>query len=138
MEASAYKTFQVVAPKGTHLVPATCEEAECLAYRNGWRMKIDLQTPLGEKQAYYIKHHSGRSYKIVDQKDGLVTLEFRSGQPCFTQHQVRNELPEIFRVKGGDFRGNPLRTPTRTTRPELWIEEFAENQATIAEAIKKG
>lgn len=137
-EASAYKTFQIVSPKKTHLVKATCEEAECASYKNGWRMKLDLGTPLGQQQAHYIKHISGRSYKVIDQRDGLVVLEFSGGQPCFTQHEVRNELPEIFRIKGGDFRGNPLGTPTRTTKPELWIEEFAENQAKIAEAIEKG
>jgi hypothetical protein len=45
----------------------------------------------------------------------------------------------VYRVKGGDFRGNPLRTPTRTVnRPELWVEEFAENQDRIKQAIEKG
>src|SRR3546814_4928795 len=77
-------------------------------------MTIDLGTDLGQKQAHYIKHQAGRSYKKISAQDGVVVLEFASGQPCFQEHRVRNDLPEVFRVKGGDRRGNPLRTPTRS------------------------
>lgn len=137
--ADKYQTFQIVAPKDTHTVPATCEEVECAQYARGWKMKIDLQSPLGQKQAFYIKHHSGRSYREVDNRDGLVTLEFRSGQPCFQEHRKSIERDPLFRVKGGDARGNPLRLPTRThKKPEFWVEEFAENQDRIATAIEKG
>jgi hypothetical protein len=135
----SFQTFGIVAPKETHTVPATCEEVECEQYVRGWQMKIDLGTDLGQKQAYYIKHHSGRAYKVIDQYDGLVTLEFRSGQPCFREHRKSIERDPIFRVRGGDARGNPLRTPTRVhKKPEFWVEEFAENQDRIATAIEKG
>lgn len=134
-----FQTFQVVAPKETHSVPASCEEVGCEMYANGWRMVLDLGTDQGQKQAYYIKHHSGRSYKVAGQRDGLVELTFRSGQPCFEEHRVAVERDPIFRVKGGDARGNPLRTPTRVhKRPEYWVEEFAENQERIASTIEKG
>lgn len=135
----AVQTFQVVAPKSTHTVRVSCEQYECAQYARGWRMKIDLNTDLGQKQAHYIKHQSGRSYKVVGQQDGMVELEFKGGQPCFAEHRVRNDLPEVYRVKGGDFRGNPLKTPTRVhKKPEFWVEEFAENQDRIARAIQKG
>lgn len=137
--ARAMQTFQVVAPKSTHTRVGTCEEVECRAYKNGWQMKIDLGTELGQRQARYIKHDSGRAYKVIDQRDGLVTLEFSGGQPCFAEHRVRLERPEIYRVKGGDFRGNPLKIPTRVhKKPEFWVEEFAENQDRIAKAIERG
>lgn len=139
MPARSMQTFQIVAPKETHTRPATCEEAECPQYLRGWRMKIDLQTDLGQKQAYYIKHHSGRAYKVIGQRDGLVELEFSGNQPCFGEHRVRIDRPEIYRVKGGDYRGNPLRTPVRThKKPEFWVEEFAENQDKLKTAIEKG
>lgn len=139
MPARAYKTFQIASPESTHTRPATCEEVECQQYAKGWVMKIDLGTELGQKQAHYIKHQSGRSYIIRDQRDGLVTLEFHANQPCFQQHKVRLERPEIYRVKGGDYRGNPLKTPTRVhTKPEHWVEEFAANQEAIAEAHRRG
>lgn len=139
MPARAYQTFQILAPKKTHTVEASCEDVECEQYARGWRMKIDLQTDLGQRQAHYIKHLSGRAYKVVSQRDGLVELEFAPNQPCFQQHRKRNELPEKYLVKGGDHRGNPLKTPTRVhKKPEFWVEEFAENQDRIARAIEKG
>jgi hypothetical protein len=139
MPAQGMQTFQVTAPKSTHTRKASCEEVECPQYARGWRMRIDLNTDLGQEQAYYIKHQSGRSYKVISQKDGMVELEFRGGQPCFQDHRVRNSLPEIYRVKGGDFRGNPLRTPVRThKKPEFWVEEFAENQDRLKTRIERG
>lgn len=137
--ANAMQTFQVKAPKSTHTRAATCEEVECQQYARGWRMQIDLNTDLGQRQAHYIKHQSGRSYKVTDQKDGMVTLEFRGGQPCFQEHRVRNDLPEKFLVRGGDYRGNPLRTPTRVhKKPEFWLEEFQENQDRIKTIHERG
>lgn len=137
--ASAMQTFQVLAPKSTHTVPATCEEVECDQYARGWRMVVDLETELGQKQAYYIKHSSGRKYTVVGQQDGLVTLEFAKEQPCFREHRRRIARPEIYRVKGGDSRGNPLRTPVRThKKPEFWVEEFAENQDRLKTQIERG
>lgn len=137
--AQAYQTFQILAPKDTHSVPATCEEVECEQYARGWMMKIDLGTELGQRQAHYIKHSSGRAYEVTNQQDGLVTLTFRSGQPCFREHRKAIERDPVYRVKGGDARGNPLRLPTRVhKKPEFWVEEFAENQQTIADAVEKG
>lgn len=137
--AESFQTFQIVAPKDTHTVPATCEEVECEQYARGWMMKIDLGTELGQRQARYIKHSSGRAFTWENSPEGLVTLTFRSGQPCFQEHRKAIERDPLFRVKGGDKRGNPLRTPTRVhTKPEFWVEEFAENQQTIADAVKEG
>ena len=139
LPARDMQTFEIASPVSTHTRPGTCEEVECQAYANGWKMVIDLGTDLGQKQAYYIKHHSGRSYTVESQQDGLVTLIFKADQPCFQEHRVRLERPEIYRVKGGDFRGNPLKTITRVhKKPEFWVEEFAENQERLQQAIEKG
>jgi hypothetical protein len=135
----AMQTFQVTAPKATHTRRATCEEVECPQYLRGWRMKLDLGTELGQKQAYYIKHSSGRAFKVVSQRDGLVELEFKPNQDCFAEHRVRIDRPEIYRVKGGDYRGNPLRTPVRThKKPEFWVEEFAQNQDRLRTLTERG
>lgn len=137
--AEAYQTFQIVAPKDTHTVPASCEDVECDQYARGWMMKLDVTTELGQRQAYYIKNHSGRAYKVTSLVDGLATYEFRSGQRCFQEHRKAIERDPLFRVRGGDRRGNPLRVPTRThKKAEFWVEEFATNQDRIAEAQKKG
>lgn len=139
LPASAMQTFQVTAPISTHTRQATCEEAECAQYARGWRMTIDLNTDLGQKQAYYIKYHSGRSFKKISADAGMVELEFKGGQPCFREHRIPLDRPEIYRVKGGDHRGNPLRTPVRThKRPEYWLEEFQENQDRLKTQIEKG
>lgn len=134
-----YKTFQVVAPISTHTEVISCEQAECPQYARGWKMTIDLNTDLGQKQAHYIKNLAGRSYKKLSAVNGLVELEFAANQPCFGEHRVRIDRPEIYRVKGGDFRGNPLRTPTRThKRPEFWLEEFQANQDRLKTAEERG
>ncbi len=139
LPAHAMQTFQIVAPESTHWRKASCEEVECQAYKNGWRMRVDLQTPLGQAQARYIKHDSGRKYKIIGQQDGIVELEFAPNQPCFSEHRVRTDRPEVYRVKGGDFRGNPLKTLTRVhKKPEFWVEEFAENQDRLKTQIERG
>lgn len=139
LPATAMQTFQIVAPKETHTRGASCEDVECQAYKNGWRMRIDLQTPLGQAQGRYIKYDSGRSYKVIGQQDGIVELEFAPNQPCFAEHRVRTDRPEIYRVKGGDHRGNPLKTLTRVhKKPEFWVEEFAENQDRLKTQIERG
>lgn len=136
--AEAYQTFEIVKPKDTHTVEASCEEVECQAYANGWKLMVDLGTDLGQKQAYYIKYHSGRSY-TYDQRDGLVTFVFRSGQKCFQEHRRDLERDPVFRVKGGKDGRNPLKLPTRVhKKAEYWVEEFALNQQTIADAVEKG
>lgn len=138
--AEHYQTFQVVSPTATHTKLVACgEDVDCAAYRGGWKMTIDLGTELGQRQAYYIKHHSGRSYKVIRQVDGIVELEFAANQPCFAEHRVRLDRPEVYRVKGGDARGNPLGILTRThKKPEFWVEEFAENQDRVNKIIEKG
>lgn len=134
-----YQTFQIVTPESTHTRRGTCEEVECRAYLNGWKMRLDLGTEMGQRQAAYIKHRSGRAYKVVAQHDGLIDLEFSPNQDCFAEHRVRLERPEIYRVKGGDHRGNPGRHLTRVhKKPEFWVEEFAENQDRINQVKQKG
>lgn len=134
-----YQTFQVTSPIATHTRRATCEEVECGAYLRGWKVVVDLDTEIGQKQAHYIKFSSGRSYKVDGHEGSLVTLVFKANQDCFSEHRVPVGRPEIYRVKGGDHRGNPLRTVTRVhKKPEYWVEEFAENQDRIKKIREKG
>lgn len=133
------QTYQILAPKDTHWRPATCEEVRCRAAENGWKMILDLTTDLGQRQARYIKHHSGRRYEIAEQRDGLVTLIFRGGQECFSEHKVRTDRPEVYRVRPGDRRGNTTGRPARVhTKPEHWIEDFQENSARLNQLAERG
>ena len=137
--AEHMQTYVIDAPVGTHTRRASCEEVLCGAYQRGWRMKLDLTTDMGKRQAHYIKHNSGRRYEIVDQHDGLVTLHFPAGQKCFKEHQVRTDRPEIYLVKGGDHRGNPRGQKTRVhTKPEHWVEDFQENTDRLKTLAERG
>lgn len=137
--AENMKTYGIEAPVSTHWRNATCEEVECPQHTKGWYMDIDLSTQLGQQQASYIKHNSGRYFTWEKLPENLVRLTFPAGQNCFQQHKARLDREERYVVKGGDFRGNPRGTPTRVhTKPELWVEDFQENQEAILDIHRKG
>jgi hypothetical protein len=139
MRPQDYTTYRIISPRRTHFGPATCEDVECDAYVKGWSSLIDEATELGQKQAHYIRTNSGRSFTESRTPAGLTEFIFRPGQPCFRQHVYRNELPAIFRVEGGDFRGNPLRIqPVTHTRPEFWVEDFQEHQDKVKTVLERG
>src|SRR6266540_2045312 len=130
LPAGAMKTYQVIAPKATHFRNATCAEIYCSNYLNGWKTEIDESSELGQKQAYYIRNSSGRHYK-EDRSvaAGLTIFVFEAGQQCFSQHQVRLDKPEIYLVKGGDWRGNPAGIETKKhSSPDDWVDDFANHQ----------
>jgi hypothetical protein len=134
----AYKTYGIRAPKETHFRPATCGEVDCSAYLYGWKTTIDEGTVLGRMQAHYIRKESGRRYE-EEWNNGLTTFYFEAGQHCFAQHQTALEREPIFLVKDGDWRGNPRRTNPRIhTKPEHWVEDFAEHQQALKERIEHG
>jgi hypothetical protein len=138
MPAGSYKTYQLSAPRSTHFRPATCADVDCEAYLFGWQTTIDESTDLGRRQADYIRHKSARHF--IENQDGRLTVfTFEPGQTCFAQHQVRLERPPLFIVRGGDWRGNPRgEQPRYHSRPEFWVEDFADHQAKLAEQLEKG
>ncbi len=139
MPAANYKTYSITAPISTHFRAATCEETNCPNLANGWASVIDESTDLGQKQAHYIRKQSGRKFIETRNEAGLTRFEFASGQTCFTPHKVRLERPEIFRVRGGDYRGNPRNTPVVTHKnAEDWRDDFANHQAQLATRLDQG
>lgn len=139
MRPGDYMTYRVVCPKVSHFGPATCEDVECVNYLNGWASMIDEGSELGRKQAHYIRSSSGRSFTESRTPEGLTQFTFRPNQPCFKEHVYRNELPPIFRVQGGDFRGNPLGIrPVTHKRPEDWVEDFALHQDKVKTILERG
>lgn len=137
--AENYQTFQIKAPVSTHWRPATCEEVDCANAEFGWKSVIDESTDLGKQQAHYIRKLSGRKFREQRLETGLTEFLFASGQPCFAQHKTRLDRQELYIVKGGDWRGNPRRTPQRQhTKPEHWVEEFAEHQDKIKQLHERG
>ena len=139
LPAQAYRTYEIAAPRSTHWRDATCDEVGCHHHQYGWRTVVDETTTLGQRQAHYIRAESRRRFGEHRDEAGLTVFEFAPGQPCFAKHRTRVERPELYLVTGGDWRGNPLGTPTRRhTRPELWVEDFQENQDALITRIERG
>lgn len=136
---AVYQTFQIAAPVATHWREATCEQVDCPGYLYGWRSVIDERTDLGQAQAHYIRHDRSRKHDEERMPDGLTAFTFEPGQTCFDTHQARVERPELFVVRGGDWRGNPTGVEPRLHKnPDFWVEEFAENQDRVATVIERG
>lgn len=143
LPAHAYKTYQIAAPRSTHFRRATCAEVGCINHANGFKVPVDETTELGQRQAYYIRHDRTRSYTEyrgeVAGETGLTVFQFPAGTVCFAQHQMRLDRPELFLVRLGDHRGNPTgERPYQHSRPELWVEDFAEHQQKLADHQERG
>ena len=133
----AYKTYELQAPLSTHWRPATCEEVDCDAYRNGWVTKLDVSTELGARQAEYIRMRSGRTFHdVTPLNSALVELMFPAGQRCFRQHRVPLEREPLCIVRGGDWRQQLGQR--RVLRADDWVDDFATHQDNLAQQIQKG
>lgn len=140
MAPAAYKTYALQLPKVTHYRKATCQEVECEAYARGWVTKIDVSTPLGQRQARYIVDHSNRKFTETTAINSSVIREFMfpHGQQCFADHQVPLEREPLYVVRGGDWRGNPRNEHRTHVRAADWVEDFATHQQNIVDEIERG
>jgi hypothetical protein len=120
-----FKTYEIIAPLSTHFRPATCEEVECEAWRNGWR----TIAPMSSEAAQYIKSGaSGRRFEETTSIDStMAEFLFAPGQKCFAadRHRVPLEREPLYVARGGDARGNPMRERRVHTRASDWQEDFA-------------
>lgn len=134
--AAAYRTFAITSPLATHFRPATCAEVDCPHYLNGWTTAV----PAGSKDEAVIRR-AGRHFTEQRQGEGFIQFTFPGGQPCFraATHRVSLQRPENFLVLGGDFRGNPLRTPAiQHRKPEFWVENFQDDLDRMTAAKERG
>ncbi|NUP18434.1 MAG: hypothetical protein HOZ81_20585 [Streptomyces sp.] len=138
LPVEAYKTYRVTSPLATHWRAATCAEVDCPAHVNGWQSTIDETTILGQQQAFYIRKQSGRRFTEERPEAGLTRFRFEAGQRCFGQHQVPLGRPELYLVRGGDWRGNPTGELRQHTNAQDWIDDFGEHQDNLADQIRKG
>lgn len=141
MPAQAYKTYGWSQPARTHFRPATCDEVDCDAYRNGWVTTVDLSTDLGQRQYEYITHDRTRGCSMQRVSMTLVKFVFRPGNRCFRSgdHKLPVGRPATLYVAEGDWRGNPRGIPVRVHRtPENWVEDFALHQDRLATVIQRG
>lgn len=154
LPAAEMKTYAIEAPP-CNFRRATCDEVECSAMANGWVTRVDESTELGQGQAHYIRHDSGRQFTETRERADvpdlpeyvgvlgaeLTVFTFPAGQPCFRQasHRVPLERPELFVVREGDWRGNPRGIPVyRHTRPEFWVEDLHEHTDKLITLHERG
>lgn len=135
MPAGAYKTYQIAAPLSSHFRPATCAEVDCPDYLRGWRVRWEPLTP----ELRHAATTSGRRYRLEVVSATESWLLYEAGQPCFRagEHRKRLERPELFVVRGGDHR-QAIGETRRHTRPEDWVDDFANHQDRIASAQRRG
>lgn len=132
------KTYGIFAPLETHFRDGTCEEAGCLAWRAGWQTIVDETAELGQRQARYIRKQARRSFTESRSPVGTV-FDFHPGQRCFrAPHRIRIERPEIFVVRGGDWRGNPRGDRRVHVSADDWVDDFANHQDGIAQRVQRG
>lgn len=131
-----YKTYQIVSPISTHWEPASCAQVDCPEYLNGWRVRIEGLPA----EMVHTARTAGRKFTELEVAPNEHWLVFEAGQPCFRAQLHRRLLDkqEIFIARDGDFRGNPTGQVRRHTRPEFWVEDFAEHQDRLARQIQQG
>jgi hypothetical protein len=137
LAAAQMKTYAIEAPAATHFRAATCEQAGCEAYRQGWQLRKEVLSP----ELLHAVETSGRSYTEMPVRDGETWLVFAPGQPCFraAAHRVRLDRPELYVVRGGDWRGDPMNVGTQVhSGPDAWADDFATHQDKLANEGKKG
>ena len=134
LPVEAVKTYSIRQPADT-AVKAVCEQVGCEAWRHGWRSLIDEGTSLGRQQADYIRTESRRTFREGRTNGGLTVFTFESGQRCFADHQTR---PEIYVVRGGDWRGNPRGEFLQHTRAADWVDDCANHQIKLADRLAQG
>jgi hypothetical protein len=153
LPVTAMKTYGIKVPlTERYFRPATCAEADCSYYLHGWESPIDESTEQGQEQAWYIRNRSGRRFtEDRDQKPGLTVFKFEAGQQCFADkrrgaianmdpgrhHAVRVGRPELFIVRGGDWRGHTGESRQHANADD-WVDDFANHQLRLADQIEKG
>lgn len=135
----AMKTYALVQPLRTHTREVTCREVECRGYRLGFSITCDVKSELGQRQAYYIRMHSGRAYTQARQPNtSLVTFTFKPGQQCFATHRVPVWREPLYVVRGGDWRGNPRGERMTHAAPAHWVDDFATHQDRLHTVQQRG
>lgn len=136
-----YKTYHQTLPLSTHWRPATCEETDCPDWLNGFVTVVDTGTELGQKQFDFLTHDRKRSFVMNRVGERLVEFHYKPGTICmrWDEHRLPIGRPPLYLVTGGDWRGNPRRTPTvRHRTVEHWVEDFSIHQDRIATAVQRG
>lgn len=137
-------TYGVKSPPATHTRPATCEEFGCKAFnsKTGWTLTL----PVGSDKIEHAKQLMRgeldgikRLQAEVWRDETLIHIVFPQGTPCTraTRHRVSLHRPELYVVRGGDWRGS-TGVIRRHTKPEYWVEDFGENLDSARKVLNGG
>lgn len=136
LPVGAYKTYTLNAPLRTHFRRATCAEADCVAYQEGWTIPLDGLDPHLE----YVARHSGKRFRETEFAGGRY-LVFEPGQDCFREHDhwVSLEREPTYLVGPGDWRvktsASAIARWNRSAREHVngddWVDDFANHQDRI-------
>lgn len=104
---------------------ARCADVDCDAHVHGWRTTLHV----GQGDLIKAIEASGRRFtrRLVGPH---VEFTFPPGQQCFTKHPA--DTRQLFLVPSRRSRG------LVETTPILWVEQFGENQQTLAELAARG
>lgn len=143
--AAAMKTYSLLAPIETHRRPASCEDADCQHWREGWATGLDETDPDQQGNATYIRGMAGRRFTehkgsrvpsidgagqttlVIDDAGPLTVFLFEPGQKCFRTHSISLEREPLYVVRGGDHRGNPTGERRVHANGEDWVDDLATN-----------
>jgi hypothetical protein len=130
-----YKTFAWRAPVATHFRRATCAEVGCLQWHNGWRLRVEGLEP----RDLHLAKTCGRKFSELEISVTEHWLVFEAGQACFkaAAHRTRIDKPEIFVVRGGDWRAR-IGDTYRHASVDDWVDEMANHQDKIVQLIERG
>lgn len=131
-----YITYSITAPQDTGIVHV-CRDVGCEAWLYGWETILDESEPGppgGRAGADWIRQESKRDF--TESRSGPLTVfRFEAHQRCFEDHDT---LPDIFKVRDGDWRGNPTKRGRLHANGRDWIEDLIEHEAALADLRQKG
>lgn len=111
---------------------ATCAEVDCEAWMKGWSTVVEVADPLRSQKLAYWRHQWRQATETV-LPDG-IRFTIPPGVGCPQTHYTHDDRPALFVVRRGDRR-RYLETLRTHTRPEHWVEDFAEHQDRIATVL---
>lgn len=128
LPARNFQTFGAVRPLATHWRKATCAEADCEPYRDGWWTIVPADSPQLKIVFEAINGADGFRRNGVEKPSedpGMRSFWFEPGTPCFkaSEHKVPLERPEVFYRRDGDLVRNAGGL-YRFDRHDQWQEEW--------------
>lgn len=135
LPAQAMRTYQLAAPIQTHYRKATCQEAGCLDYHHGWRVRVE---GLAEADLY-VARNCGRRWRELRVAAGETWLVYEAGQPCFraSTHVVPLQREALYIVRAGDWRAHLGQRRVHKSAAD-WVDDFQTNQDRLLTRASRG